>query len=80
MLTAAQVTSQFLYGTDLPLTGAALVDQNLVGRTTAGRKGTLPFFITNTAAGVVIAVNADDSLTLAGLAISQLRADDFLFV
>lgn len=39
MLTAAQVTSQFLYGTDTPPTGSALIDQNLVGRTTAG---TLP--------------------------------------
>ncbi len=59
MLTAARVTSQFLYGTDTPPTGAAIVDQNLVGRTTAGTlpkldtitfmtdgpgiKGTLPF-------------------------------------
>jgi len=34
----------------------------------------------NAAAGVLITINADDSLTLAGVAISQLRADDFLFL
>jgi Ca2+-binding RTX toxin-like protein len=33
----------------------------------------------NTSAGVVITLSADDSLTLSGLQISQLRADDFLF-
>jgi hypothetical protein len=44
MLTAAQVTSQFLYGTDTPPTGASLVDQNLVGRTTAGTLPKLSIF------------------------------------
>jgi Ca2+-binding RTX toxin-like protein len=34
---------------------------------------------TNGAAGAVIAITADDSLTLSGVLSSQLRADDFLF-
>jgi Ca2+-binding RTX toxin-like protein len=33
----------------------------------------------DTSSGVVITVSADDSLSLSGLQISQLRADDFLF-
>jgi Ca2+-binding RTX toxin-like protein len=33
----------------------------------------------NTSHGVVINISADDSLTLTGVQISQLRADDFLF-
>ena len=33
----------------------------------------------NSASGVVIAIDSEDSITLAGLQLSQLRADDFLF-
>lgn len=47
-----------------------------------GQLGTFAAVIaqaTDTAAGVAIAISADDSLTLSGVQISQLRADDFLF-
>jgi Ca2+-binding RTX toxin-like protein len=33
----------------------------------------------NSSTGVVITMNAEDSLTLTGILISQLQADDFLF-